>query len=72
VMKIDEALALALQNAIARFNAMTPEQQAEHRAAQMRSWVRGMTARCEHGAVDYVQCSDCRRECRTIRREEER
>jgi hypothetical protein len=28
--------------------------------AQRQSWVRGMTARCEHGEVDFEQCPDCR------------
>jgi hypothetical protein len=29
--------------------------------AQRQSWVRGMTARCEHGVVDFEQCPQCRR-----------
>lgn len=28
--------------------------------AQRQSWVRGMTARCEHGVVDFEQCPQCR------------
>lgn len=28
--------------------------------AQRQSWVRGMTARCEHGEVDFEQCPKCR------------
>jgi hypothetical protein len=28
--------------------------------AQRQSWVRGMTARCEHGELDFEQCPDCR------------
>lgn len=27
--------------------------------AQRQSWVRGMTARCEHGEVDFEQCPRC-------------
>ena len=34
-------LAELLRQAIARFEAMTPEQQEEHRRAQRESWVRG-------------------------------
>lgn len=26
---------------------------------QRKSWVRGMTARCEHGAVDFETCPEC-------------
>lgn len=46
--------------AINRFNALTPEQQKAHRQAQRESWVRGMTATCEHGVKDFEQCADCR------------
>lgn len=28
--------------------------------AQRRSWVRGITARCKHGELDFEQCSQCR------------
>lgn len=28
--------------------------------AQRQSWVRGMTARCEHGELDFEQCAQCR------------
>lgn len=28
--------------------------------AQRQSWVRGMTARCEHDEVDFEQCAKCR------------
>lgn len=27
--------------------------------AQRQSWVRGMTARCEHGELDFEQCPAC-------------
>ncbi len=30
--------------------------------AQRESWVRGMSARCEHGWVDYEQCPQCRQQ----------
>lgn len=29
--------------------------------AQRRSFVRGMTARCEHGELDFEQCPECLR-----------
>lgn len=35
---------------------MTPEEI----EAQRQSWVRGMTACCEHGILDFEQCPDCR------------
>ncbi len=28
--------------------------------AQRKSFVRGMTARCEHGELDFEQCAKCR------------
>lgn len=49
-----------LKRAKAAFEALTPEQQAEHREAQRQSWIRGVTARCEHGELDFEQCPDCR------------
>ena len=27
--------------------------------AQRQSWVRGMTARCEHGKIDFETCPQC-------------
>lgn len=53
---IDRLLAEATE----RIARMTPEQREEMFAAQRRSWVRGMTARCEHGWIDFEQCPDCR------------
>lgn len=44
-----------------RYDALTPEQKREHDEAQRRSFVRGMTARCEHGVIDFEQCAECRR-----------
>lgn len=38
---------------------MTPQEKKAHDDAQRASWVRGMTARCEHGIVDFEQCPDC-------------
>lgn len=49
-----------LAEAKARVDRMTPEQREAMRAEQQKSWVRGMTARCEHGLVDFEQCPDCR------------
>ncbi|MBZ9759520.1 hypothetical protein LB553_01285 [Mesorhizobium sp. CA8] len=54
--EIDKLLAEAKE----RIARMTPEQREEMFAAQRRSWVRGMTARCEHGWADFEQCPDCR------------
>lgn len=28
--------------------------------AQRQSWARGMTAKCEHGEMDFEQCPKCR------------
>ena len=28
--------------------------------SQRQSWVRGMTAKCEHGVTDFEQCPECR------------
>lgn len=33
--------------------------------AQRQSWVRGMTARCEHGELDFEQCPKCHAARRT-------
>lgn len=41
---------------VATIHQMTPAEI----DAQRRSWVRGMTARCEHGEFDFEQCPDCR------------
>ena len=43
----------------AAFDALTPEQQAEHRRQQRESWARSM-APCEHGIADWEDCPDCR------------
>jgi hypothetical protein len=39
----------------AQIHEMTPAEI----EAQRQSWVRGMTARCEHGEVDFEQCPEC-------------
>ena len=49
----------ALAEAEARYRAMTPEEQAAMWQAQRESWVRGMSARCEHGELDFEQCPEC-------------
>jgi hypothetical protein len=41
---------------VATIHRMTPQEIDEQRA----SWVRGMTARCEHGELDFEQCPECR------------
>ena len=49
-----------VDDAMARFNALSPEEQAEHRRLQRESFIRGMTTPCEHGVLDFEQCPDCR------------
>ena len=39
---------------------MTPEEYDSMMEAQKKSFVRGMTARCEHGILDFEQCPKCR------------
>lgn len=48
-----------VKDAIDRFEAMTPEEQAAHRAEQAKSFERGM-APCEHGVFDWEYCPECR------------
>ena len=43
-----------------RYEALPPAERKAHDEAQRASWVRGMTARCEHGIADFEQCPDCR------------
>lgn len=47
-------------DAKARYAAMAPEQQAAMWQAQRESFVRGMSARCEHGWADFEDCPGCR------------
>jgi ElaB/YqjD/DUF883 family membrane-anchored ribosome-binding protein len=49
----------ALAKANAKYDAMTPEEQAAMWRAQAESWARGMEP-CEHGERDYEQCPKCR------------
>lgn len=42
---------------VCQIHEMTPAEV----EAQRQSWVRGMTARCEHGEIDFEQCQQCRR-----------
>lgn len=56
----NEPLSDLLLRAKAKVAAMTPEERFAMIKAQEESWVRGMTARCEHGEVDYEQCQECR------------
>ena len=60
----DDLLKLA-ELAMARFNALSPEDQAAHRAKQRASFIRGMTTPCEHGVLDFEQCGDCRQRARS-------
>lgn len=39
----------------AKSHKMTPEEI----EAQRQSWTRAMTARCEHGELDFEQCPKC-------------
>lgn len=56
----EEELKELVKKAQAKYDAMTPEQKKEHDEAQRQSWVKGMTARCEHGILDFEQCPKCR------------
>ena len=54
----DGPFELALRAAMDRYNALTPDQQAEMWQAQRESWARGM-APCEHGDPDWETCPKC-------------
>ncbi|HEX9429612.1 MAG TPA: hypothetical protein VF944_04475 [Candidatus Bathyarchaeia archaeon] len=41
---------------------MTPEEYMAMIEEQKRSFVRGITAKCEHGVLDFEQCPKCRRQ----------
>lgn len=41
---------------VVQIHQMTPDEI----EAQRQSWVRGMTAGCEHGELDFEQCPKCR------------
>lgn len=58
--KTDQKLLDRIRESVEAVKRMTPEEREKMYAAQRESWVRGMTARCEHGVVDFEQCPDCR------------
>lgn len=49
-----------LRKSAAQVAAMSDAERETMIARQRESWVRGMTARCEHGEVDFEQCPKCR------------
>ncbi len=53
-------LAAALSRAKDWWDNASPDERAEMKAAQRESYIRGMTTPCEHGVLDFEQCSDCR------------
>lgn len=59
----DRLFALIKQSS-ERVRNMSPEEYDEMINEQYQSWVRGMTARCEHGWLDFEQCPDCREKAR--------
>lgn len=50
-----------LEQALARIDAMTPEEREAMYQAQRESWARAF-APCEHGVADWEDCADCRDE----------
>lgn len=52
----------AIAEAIERFNAMGPKDRAGMDKAQRENFIQAMTTPCEHGALDWETCSDCRAE----------
>jgi hypothetical protein len=56
----DEILNQLISEAVIKYNRMTPTERARHDYEQRKSWVRGMTAGCEHGVLDFETCPDCR------------
>ena len=53
-----EDLQRVFDDAKARYDAMTPEQQKAMWEAQRQSWARSMEP-CEHGVRDWETCPDC-------------
>ena len=51
-----------VDEAMSRFNELSPEEQLALRQAQRESFVRGMNTPCKHGQLDFEQCTKCR-EC---------
>ena len=62
-MKTDQKWKELIAQAQARFEALTPEQQAAERQAQRESFARGMGP-CEHGVYDFEDCPKCREKAR--------
>lgn len=56
----DEILSL-IDRAKALDAAMSTEDREAMYAAQRESFVRGMATPCEHGAIDFEQCEECRK-----------
>ena len=52
-------LRILIDKAQAKFKALSPEEQKNHREAQRESFVRGVTTPCEHGVLDFEQCGEC-------------
>lgn len=57
---IRDGLVEALDAAKKCVKAMTPEEREEMYCRQRESFVRGMTTPCEHGELDFEQCTKCR------------
>ena len=55
-----ETLQGLISKANARYDAMSPEQQADMWRKQRDSFVRAMTTPCEHGELDWETCVGCR------------
>lgn len=51
-------LKAAVERALERYDAMTPEQKADHGRQQRESFMRGFGP-CEHGNYDWETCSQC-------------
>jgi hypothetical protein len=54
----EEELKVLIQQAQARYNALSPEAKEAHDKAQRESWIRGMGP-CEHGDYDWETCPRC-------------
>jgi hypothetical protein len=55
-----DRLKIAVEQAKAKLAAMSEEERQAMWQAQRESFVRGMTTPCEHGALDFEQCQQCR------------
>lgn len=49
-----------IEDVKARVDAMTPVEREEMWRKQRESFVRAMTTPCEHGELDFEECSACR------------